>query len=140
MNKNSTIEGRDLSDVLQSFEGDTAGYRRAFEAIAQEIPCAQVLLITTFPRCGTQILQPAHYPEGLLRAYTKGLFTEDGPTWQALLRRAPVTGNDAAATGKLEGSVYFQKFMQPLGWAHVAAARLPGPIFKGYPGAIHLYR
>src|SRR3981081_252103 len=117
--KPSTLEGREFSDVVQSFDGDAAAFRRVFEALTQEIPCAQVLLISTFPRGGTQILQPAHYPEGLMRAYTKGVFLEDGPSLRALLAGTLVSGNDAVPGGNLEASEYFRQFMQALGWGHV---------------------
>src|SRR5215813_2823789 len=83
-----------FSDALSSFDGEPASYRRVFEAIAQQIPCTRVLLVSTFPRGGSQILQPSGLPEGLVRAYGKGLLASDGPTWQSILRNAPVADDD----------------------------------------------
>jgi AraC-like DNA-binding protein len=140
MSKNHSSHHQELSSALSSFDGDTASYRRIFDAIAQQIPFAQSLLVTTFPRGGTQILQPSHVPDAFLRAYSKGLFTDDGPTWQAVLRETPVTGKDCVASGALDAGAYFKRLMEPNGFAHVAAVRVPGPVLKGYPGAIHLYR
>ena len=140
MSKTNTALHQDFSAALNSFDGDTASYRRVFDAIAQQIPFAQSLLVSTFPRGGSQILQPSHVPDGFLRAYSKGLFVQDGPTWQAVLRETPVTGKECMSSGALESSIYFKRLMEPNGLAHVAAVRVPGPVLKGYPGAIHLYR
>ncbi len=86
------------------------------------------------------MLHPAAVPEGFLRLYAKEFFVADGPTWQAVLRQKPVAGNDAVASGSLESGAFFRQLMQPQGWAHIAAVRVADPIFKGYPGALHLYR
>jgi AraC-like DNA-binding protein len=130
-----------LPGALASFDGEPASYRRVFEAIAQQVSCARVLLISTFPRGGTQILQPSGLPEGLVRAYGKGLLASDGPTWQAILRNAPVVDDDCfPVADSLQSSAYYRELMEPTGLAHVAAAPLPGPTFLGYPAALHLYR
>src|SRR6185437_9462996 len=115
MSKTHSSHHQDLSDALKSFDGDTASYRRLFDAIAQQIPFAQSLLVSTFPRGGTQILQPSHVPDGFLRAYSKGLFIHDGPTWQAVIRETAVTGKDCLPSGTLESSVYFKRLMEPNG-------------------------
>lgn len=140
MSKLHPSQVQEIPDAIKSFDGDTAGYRRVFEAISHQIPFSQSLLVSTFPRGGTQILQPSHVPDGLLRAYAKGLFAHDGPTWQAILKDTPVTGKESVASGSLESSTYYQGLMAPNGLAHVAAVEVPGPIIKGYPGAVHLYR
>ena len=139
MSKHSLNPVQEFNEAVKSFDGDTSAYRAVFDAIERSIPFSQALLISTFPRGGTQILQPSNTPDGLLRAY-KGLFADDGPTWQAILKDAPVTGKEAVASGTLESSAYFQGLMAPNKLAHVAAVRLPGPLIKGYPGALHLYR
>lgn len=140
MSKNTPVSHQVVSDALASFDGEAAAYRRAFEALSQLIPFNQAVLISTFPRGGTQILQPSHVAEGFLKGYAKGLFAEDGPTWQAILKNAPVTGKDCFPSGTLESSGYYRRLMEPNGLAHVAAAPLPAPMFKGYPAAIHVYR
>jgi AraC-like DNA-binding protein len=129
-----------FSDTISAFDGDGAAYRRIFEALAVELPFSQALVVSTFPRSGTQLVQPAHLNESLLRSYSKGGYLSDGPTWQAIIRRRPVSGNDCVPSGTLAAGDYYQRVMEPNGFSHVLAAPLPGPIFKGYPGAIHLYR
>jgi AraC-like DNA-binding protein len=140
MSKNTPVTHQVLSDALASFDGEAAAYRRAFEALSQVVPSTQVVLVSTFPRGGTQILQPSNVADGFLKGYAKGLFVEDGPTWQAILKNTPVTGNDCFPGGSLESSAYYRQLMEPSGLAHLAAAPLPGPVFKGYPAALHLYR
>lgn len=140
MSKTAVADHQGFSDALKSFDGDANAYRRVLEAIGQRIPAAQVMLTTTFPRGGSIVLHPTGLPESFLRLYAKEFFAHDGPTWQAVLRRQPVTGAEAFPGGQPEATDYYRQLMQPQGWAHVAAVRVPGPVFKGYPGALHLYR
>jgi len=86
------------------------------------------------------VLQPTHAPDGFLRTYGREGFALDAPTWQVVLKRTPVTGNESVPKGSLESSAYYRQVMEPFGLAHVAAARLADPVFRGYPGALHLYR
>ncbi len=129
-----------LSEALKDFDGQTSGYRRAFEAIGENVAFSKILLISTFPRAGTQILQPSNVPEAFAKVYSKGLYTSDAPTWQALLKKKAITGNDCVSSGTLQSSEYFQALMEPNGLGHVASIQLPDPVLKGYPGALHLYR
>jgi AraC-like DNA-binding protein len=139
MSKTIATQHQVFSD-LKSFDGDAADYRRLFEALATKVPFVQALLVTSFPRGGTQVLQPTHAPDGFLRTYGREGFALDAPTWQAILKRTPVTGNESVPKGSLESSAYYREVMEPFGLAHVAAARLADPVFRGYPGALHLYR
>lgn len=125
---------------IKSFEGEAADYRKIFEALAEQIPFAQVLLVTTFPRGGTQVLQPTQSADGFLRAYSREAFISDAPTWQAIVRGGAIAGDECVPSGKLESSDYYRQIMEPFGLAHVAAAKLERPLFRGYPGALHLYR
>ena len=134
------LQPQDFSDTLLAFEGDGASYQRAFEAISGEVPFSNILLVSTFPRGGTQILQPMQSSEGPVKLYGRDIFRDDGPTWQAIVRNEAITGNDCAAHASLESSDFFRQWMEPQGFRHVAAAPVSGPIFKGYPGALHLYR
>lgn len=140
MTKTHHAATSDLSNALKGFDGQAAAYRRIFDAIGNKVPFSQILLISTFPRGGTQILQPASIPDGFVKAYSKGLFTTDAPTWQAILKAVPITGNECVSFGTLHNSDYYHKLMEPNGLSHVAAVRLPGPVLRGYPAALHLYR
>jgi AraC-like DNA-binding protein len=140
MSEHHHAHPQDFSDTLKSFDGEAAAYRRVFDALNQQFGSAQAMLVSTFPRGGTQILQPSHVPEEFLRQYSKGLFTADGPTWQAVQKNRPVTGNECVPSGTLEESSFYKQLMQPNNLGHVLAVRVPGPVFDGYPAALHLYR
>jgi len=140
MSKTAHHEHQVFSDSSRSFEGDAADYRRLFEALSQRVPSAQILLVTTFPRGGTQILQPTQVPDGFLRSYSRESFTLDAPTWRAVLGRKTVAGADCVAEDTLEASPYFQQMMVPFGFGQLAVAPVKDPLFRGYPGALHVYR
>lgn len=140
MSKIHHSHASDLVDSLKDFDGQAASYRRVFEVIGRGVAFSQIMLISTFPRGGTQILQPSSVPEAFVKAYSKGLFATDGPTWQAILKAVPVTGNDCVSSGTLHNSEYYRQLMEPNGLAHVVAVRIQSPVFEGYPGVLHLYR
>jgi AraC-like DNA-binding protein len=129
-----------LAEIWKHFNGHVADYQKVFAELASVIPHAQALVVTTFPRTGTQILQPVQLPEGLLRSYQRDQLINDGPTWQALARRTVVADAQCFPGQSLQDTAYYQQWMLPAGFAHVAAAPLSGPLFLGYPGALHLYR
>src|SRR2546423_620620 len=131
---------QDFSHTLSTFDGDASAYRRALDSLATEIPFAQALIVSTFPRGGTQVVQPAHLGESILKSYARHS-NGDSPTWQAILHRGGGgAGNDSVPAGSLRDSDYYRQVMEPHGLAQVMAARISGPIFQGYPGALHLYR
>jgi AraC-like DNA-binding protein len=128
------------SELWKTFAARASDYQKAIAELASRVLVAQTLVITTFPRSGTQILQPVQLPEGLLRSYQRDQFINDGPTWQSIRRQAVVADGHCFPGGSLQKSAYFQQWMQPAGLGHVAAAPLAGPLFRGYPGSLHIYR
>jgi AraC-like DNA-binding protein len=140
MSKTVHPEHQIFSDSSKAFEGDAADYRRLFEALSQRVPAAQILLISTFPRGGTQILQPTQVPDGFLRSYSRESFAVDAPTWRAVLGRKAVAGSDCVDQDTLEASPYFHQMMAPFGLGQLAVAPVKDPVFRGYPGALHVYR
>jgi AraC-like DNA-binding protein len=140
MSMNQTSQHQEPSELWKTFAAHAADYQKAIAELTSQVPAALTLVVTTFPRTGTQILQPIQLPEGLLRSYQRDQFVNDGPTWQSLCRKAVVADNHCFPGGSLQKSTYFQKWMQPAGLGHVAAAPLTGPLFQGYPGSLHIYR
>ena len=130
----------EISNLIKSAKGESLPYRQIFDAIERIIPSSQVLLVSTLPRGGTQIVQPSNCPEILVKGYNRDLHVEDRLTWQAILSGRPVRGLTAWGTGEYEGSRYVQELLEPAGLRHAAAASLKAPVLSGYPGAIHLYR
>jgi AraC-like DNA-binding protein len=130
----------EISSLIKSAKGESLPYRQIFDAIEKAIPSAQVLMTSTLPRGGTQIVQPSNCPEILVKGYNRDLHAEDRLTWQAILTGRPVRGLTAWGSGEYESSRYVQELLEPAGLRFAAAAPLKAPVLSGYPGAIHLYR
>ena len=139
----TTTTQQDTTEVLEAlktFDGDAASYRQFFESLARVIPFTQPLVISTVPRAGTQILQPAHCPEEILKAYVHDVYAHDRATWHVVLQERAFDGRHIWSDSGLETSPYYLAMMEPNGLASLAAAPLKAPVLQGYPGAIHLYR
>jgi AraC-like DNA-binding protein len=130
----------EISALIQNAKDESLPFRQIFDAIAKAIPCAQVLMVSSMPRGGLQIVQPSNCPEGLVKGYNRELHADDRLTWQSILRGKAVRGAAAWGSGEYEGSRYVQELLEPAGLRCSAAAPLKGPVLAGYPGAIHIYR
>ncbi len=131
----------EVSALIKSAKGEGLPYRQIFDAIARTLPCAQVVIVSTLPRGGLQIVQPSNCPEVLVKGYNRELHIEDRLTWQAILKAKALRGAVAwGSQGAFESSVYFEGLLKPAGLQFVAAAPLKDPVLSGYPGAIHAYR
>jgi len=137
MTKSFTAE---ISNLIKSAKGESLPYRQIFDAIEKAIPSTQVLMTSTLPRGGTQIVQPSNCPEIIIKGYNRDLHVEDRLTWRAILSGKPVRGVTAWGSGEYESSRYVQELLEPAGLRFAAAAPLKAPVLSGYPGAIHLYR
>jgi AraC-like DNA-binding protein len=130
----------ELASLLKAGKGESLPYRQLFDAIVKAIPCAQVVMVSSLPRGGLQIVQPPHCPEVLVKGYNRELHTEDKLTWTAIQKGKPVKGTQAWGGGVYESSRFVQELLEPAGLRHAAAAPLTNPVIAGYPGALHLYR
>ena len=65
------------------------------ETLKKTVPFKSGLVLTTVPRGGLQIAQPANAPEDLLKSYAKGFHASDKMSWQAILKHKPVRPLDA---------------------------------------------
>jgi len=115
-------------------------YRQIFDVIAKAIPSAQVVLVSSLPRGGTQIVQPSNCPEILVKGYNRELHAEDRLTWQVISKGKPLRGATVWGAADYESSRYAQELLEPAGLRCAAAAPLKAPVLAGYPGALHLYR
>ncbi|HYE17835.1 MAG TPA: AraC family transcriptional regulator [Tepidisphaeraceae bacterium] len=140
----STSSSTTLSEVtalIKDPKGDGLPYRQIFDAIAKAIPSAQVLIVSSLPRGGLQIVQPSNCPEILVKGYNRELHTDDRLTWSTIAGGTGSRGIDAwGGQGTFESSRYVQELLEPAGLRYAAAAPLKAPVLSGYPGALHLYR
>src|SRR6266550_3452911 len=140
LKSNVATTSTEVTSLIKSNKGESLPYRQILDAIAKAIPSTQVLIVSTLPRGGLQIVQPSNCPEILVKGYNRELHAEDRLTWQAILKGKPVKGTIAWGSGAYEGSRYVQELLEPAGLRYAAAAPLKAPVLAGYPGAIHLYR
>lgn len=119
---------------------DATSLKNLLDSLRKVTPFAQALAVTTLPRGGLQLAQPAKLPPAVLRAYSQGFDAEDRLSWQSIVRRKPVGLNDAWSREELLSSPYWREFMQPLELTHSVALPLSAPLFHGFPGSVHLLR
>lgn len=108
--------------------------------ISAVIPVTNILVVTSFPRCGLQVTQMLHPDEHLVKVYAQGLSLQDHLTWQIIRDGSTLTGRQAWGDQGFTNSAYRQQLMIPSGLMYVVAAPLATPVLAGYSGAIHLYR
>ena len=73
---------------------DVIGTRRVFEPIRKCAPFTQAMVLSTLPRGGLKLLQPANIPEGVVRAYDRVVHRHDRLAWTGMLRGTVVRGSD----------------------------------------------
>ncbi len=130
----SRAPGSAASEMSEPVQSQQA----ALSALARSTACAQVVVVTTMPRGGLQILQPPRLLPALLRTYRE-LHENDRFTWTALARGAAVSTVDAAGE-QAESDPYLQGLSRVADIRYGAAAPLAAPVIEGYPGALHIYR
>jgi AraC-like DNA-binding protein len=110
------------------------------ELIKKSLPFQQAVVLTSVPRGGLQLCQPAGLPLGLTKACVQGAHAMDRLSWQSILRKKPVQPPDVESRESFLGGEYSRQFMIPAHLEHVVAFPLAAPIFQGYPGSLHLLR
>lgn len=119
---------------------DLLPFRAWFSALSGEIPHALAMIVSSMPRGGLQVVQPAGLPEEMLHAYVRHCQDDDRATWRAIVTRRPTRAVESWGRGEFAHSEMFTRFMQPVGLAHLLAVYIDAPVFDGYGGAVHLYR
>ncbi len=132
---NTVLSGIDIpmshsSTSPASLRGEAVGYRAVSEFLTREVPYAELLLLTTLPRGGVQIVQPQKLADTFLKPYLREWQAQDTATWHAIEANKAVRGS-----GK-----YVDEFLKLFGYAHVAAVPVYNPVFDGYVGALQLHR
>jgi AraC-like DNA-binding protein len=102
------------------------------DSLVKEIPCAEVILLTTLPRGGLQIAQPPKISDNFLKAYVRDWHTHDEVAWKALT-------SGKASRGRA-GSRYIDEFLSVFGYHHVAAVPVADPLLNGYVGVLQVLR
>ena len=91
--------------------------------------------MSTVPRGGLQIAQPANVPDALLKSYGKGFHTEDRLSWQAIIKKKAVRPNDVYSKEEYESTPYVQEMLEPEGLKYAVALPLAAPVFRDTPAS-----
>jgi AraC-like DNA-binding protein len=116
----------------RSFGGESYSFRHFVDGLNREVPSSEVILLTTLPRGGLQIIQPQRVSDSFLKSYVREWHTEDDASWKAIL-----TGKPAKAKPDTR---YAEQFLALFGYHHAAAAPISDPVLPGYVGALQLLR
>jgi AraC-like DNA-binding protein len=114
------------------------------DRVVREIPSAQVIITTTLPRGGLQVIHERGADPAWVRAYSREHHLLDATSWESLRREAPQrlstlradrSGGVAHVTTRFASAA-----MAPAGIAHCLSCPLASPLLEGYPGTIQLHR
>ena len=87
MTKSNVITtSAEIGTLIKSAKGESLPFRQLFDVIAKAIPSSQVVLVSSMPRGGLQIVQPSNCPEILVKGYNRELHAEDRLTWHAIIK------------------------------------------------------
>ena len=114
--------------------------RQLIEALRKVVPFSQGVLVSTMPRGGLQICQPAHLPEAVVKNYNRFVHSEDRVAWRAMTEGKPVRPQSCWESRDLEGSIYYRELLLPLGLKHAVVLPVAAPVLEGYPGAVYVGR
>lgn len=114
--------------------------RELLDVIAGHVRFSQGIIVSTLPRGGAHIVQPARCPEAMVRAYSRDFHSEDRVAWAAMARGAVGRARDYWSENDFDNSPYLHGFMYPAGLRYVAGLPVPAPVLDGYPGAALLFR
>ncbi|MDP9174614.1 MAG: AraC family transcriptional regulator [Planctomycetota bacterium] len=114
-------------------------FRQMLENQSDFVKHSEAWIVSSMPRGGLQMVQPANVGDAWLKPYARQFHTEDAPTWRAIIEGRPLRG-DECWPGGLEASTYYRGFLRPGGLRYMAVAPLAAPVMEGYAGAIHVYR
>ena len=132
MSKTITMTPPDKSNSNSGNKADLQAYRHFSESLQEEIPCGQVILLSTLPRGGLQIVQPQRVSELFLKSYGREWQSEDDAVWQAIATGKPVKGKSS--------SKYVSTFLKSFDFDYIVAAPIKDPVMDGYIGAVELHR
>ena len=130
----NTLPNANMTQTVQPapHRGDGAAYRQLVDALAKELTHTHLMLLSTVPRGGLQVLQPLRVSDTLVKPYTREWQGSDESTWKAI-----ATGKAVKAS---PSSRYVEGFLKPLGINHAASVAVRDPLFAGFAGALQVHR
>src|ERR1035437_8501080 len=138
--KTSQRESQTIDELLAVKGTDGIAFREVLDALGSTVPFTEAFIVSSVPRGGLQIVQPAKVPEVLVKAYAQDFHTEDRCTFMTIAHKKPYRGTEAWGK-EYDKCSYLRDFLlYNCNLYHMVSIPLTGPVFAGYPGALHLYR
>jgi AraC-like DNA-binding protein len=116
----------------RSFGGESYSFREFVDRLSREIPAAEVLLSTTLPRGGLQVVQPQKISENFVKLYIREWQAQDDATWKALATGEPAAGNPSER--------FSEDYLSAFGFRYSASAAVSEPVLPGYAGVLTILR
>ena len=140
MARTSQTESQTIDEILATKTADGIDFRQVLDAVKSKVPFAEAFIVSSVPRSGLQIVQPSRVPEVLVKGYAEEFHTEDRCTFLTIANKKPYRGTEAWGKDYDKSSFLRDFLLYNCNLYHMVAIPLTGPVFAGYPGALHLYR
>ncbi|MGH7179096.1 MAG: AraC family transcriptional regulator, partial [Tepidisphaeraceae bacterium] len=140
MPKALSRDTQSIASILRSFRGEVLPYRHILESLSESVPFELGTVVSSLPRGGLQVVQPAKLPHGFTRSYSREHHLLDRPAWQAIIRGQVLCADDVWSDADFESSRYFAEFLSGYGFRFVAVVPLTAPVMDGYGGVLELFR
>jgi AraC-like DNA-binding protein len=113
-------------------------HRQIFDSLSKVVRFTEAWLVTSMPRGGLQIVQPAHIGERWVKPYSVDFHVHDATAWRAIVEDRAVRSEEAWTDG-IEQSRFFKEFLQQSNLRHAISAPVKSAVFPGYDGALSVY-
>ena len=129
-----------IDELLAVNSPDGIAFRQVIDTLGVTVPFTEAFIVSSVPRGGLQIVQPAKVPDVLVKAYAQDFHTEDRATFMTIAHKKPYRGTEAWGKEYPKSSYLRDFLLYNCNLYHMVAIPLTSPVFAGYPGALHLYR
>ncbi|MCC6239133.1 MAG: helix-turn-helix transcriptional regulator [Phycisphaerales bacterium] len=110
-------------------------FQQLFDDLRRRVSFDLIVLVSTMPRGGLQILQPQNISEDFFKVYTREFSQEDRLSWQAIIQQKALSDTQIELPHE-----YRSHFLQSFKFQHVAAAPMEAPLLRGFAGVLQIYR
>jgi AraC-like DNA-binding protein len=115
--------------------GANLAFAPILEQIKTQVAAQVVVLASTMPRGGIQILHATNLPETALKAYNRQFHAFGSLGWSALLTGKPARTPEVSLNNRFR-----DELVRPLGHEHGLVVPVDSPALAGYPGILAVYR
>lgn len=133
---------RKTGSIVEYERGETLAYDTTLDRLRQVVAFADATLATTLPRAGLQIVQPRQTDVTRMRLYGRELHALDVVAWQAMARHRAIRLREVLEDQRWRpvAEQFREAFLRPFGFDYYCCVPLQGPVLRGYPGVLQLFR